>query len=80
MKKVEEAKRRWKYINRMWCMGLPVKFLMAVTGHTTEQSFRTHMKHLRESLGSDWFPPRQLGFKPIMNLSEITLDKEEIAQ
>lgn len=64
-------KRRWEPIQKLWDMGFPVSFIIKVSGHSSGDSFRKHVKVLRKSWGDSWFKPRNLGFKPVYNVKDI---------
>jgi len=65
------TKKRWEQIQRLWDMGLPVRFIIKVSGHKNAASFKQHTKHIRDAWGKEWFTPRPRGFKPIYNLRSV---------
>jgi hypothetical protein len=66
-----DAKKRWTQLQKLWDMGLPVKFIIKISGHKNAASFKQHTKHLRQSWGDQWFSPRPRGFKPVYDLKTL---------
>ena len=62
----EAGRLHWLPAVNMWAMGCSVKLIQKAYGYKTEGSFMTKKNRLKKK-HPDWFPPRPLGFMPLID-------------